>query len=103
MDDVLKLMAKYPNRVPILITCKGARLDAELKKRKYLVPCSMMVSEFMLKLHACLPPRKSRALFLYTAHNSALLCGTQTIGALYNHNNEVLNLVLCEENTFGMA
>jgi GABA(A) receptor-associated protein len=100
MDEIQKLLIKHPDRIPVIIKCRGNRIDDELKKRKYLVPRTLTISEFMLKLHPCLPARKNRALFLFSEKNNVLLCGSQSIGALETTNGAVV-LVLCEENAFG--
>ena len=96
-EEILKLRAKYPNRVPVLVRSRDARL--ELKKRKYLVPRDLTVSELLHHIHICLLRRPRRALFLYT-DGGIMLCGSQRIGSI-EHATPALTLEVAEENAFG--
>jgi hypothetical protein len=99
----------YPYKVPVVIQrhLKNNEL-VPLKRRKYLIPCSMKYSALMVILRQKilekekLPP--SIALFLFTESGN-ILCNTDNILNIYqqHHDREdgFLYLYYCSENTFG--
>lgn len=66
LEESRSIRSKYPDRVPVVIE-RYSRADLpEMEKKKYLVPCSMSVGQFIhiLRSRLHLPPEKALVIFV---------------------------------------
>lgn len=100
-----KILAKYPDRVPIYIEkSKQSSSDIpDLEKHKYLVPKTMTMGEFMYVVRRNINLTSKQAIFVFV--NKSILAPTSmTVGQLYEQyqaNDGMLYLDYTGENTFG--
>ncbi len=99
--EAQNILYRYPSRVPII--CELAGRDApELKKKKYLVPKDLMMTQFMyiIRKRVKLPPEKAMYMFI----NNKLMPGNSLIAEIYENekdNDGFLYVTYSGENTFG--
>jgi len=100
--DALKVIEKFPDRVPVIVT-KAPKCDlADIDRKKYLVPKGLTVGQFLyiLRKRINLPSEKSMYLF---AGRKLPVVGAP-IDELYKHHVDddgFLYLVYSSESTFG--
>jgi GABA(A) receptor-associated protein len=99
--EVERLRKKYPDRTPLLLL-KNNNTTVEFPKKKFLVPSSLTLGEFLQSIRNLykIPPEK--ALFFYIndilPNNSELV---SVIHERYKHEDGALHITYSEENTFG--
>jgi len=102
MAEATRIMQKYPNSVPVIISAStpiGKRLD----KRKFLCPRDITFGQFLTVVRSRLRLTSEDALFGFLTNNKIPNIG-DCIGTLYDlhHNNDrMLHLSITEETTFG--
>ena len=101
-EDSKKILEKYKDRIPVIVTkhktCKIKNID----KNKYLVPNDMTVGQFIYVVRKRLKLQPNMALFFYT--NNKLATTSALLSQVYNdEKNEdgFLYMVYQDENTFG--
>jgi GABA(A) receptor-associated protein len=97
------LIAKYPDRVPVIINQKkGSRLT-ELDKNKYLMHRDIKVSEFMSILRKKLKIEASQGIFIFV--DNKLPIHSMSFGELYDMYKdpitEFLYITYSSESVFG--
>ena len=95
----LKIMSKYPQRVPIIVDCKK---DINLDKKKYIVPNDLTVGQFIYILKKRIKMNYEQSIFLLC--NNILIMNTELIKNLYNKYKDAdgfLYIIISLENTFG--
>ena len=100
--ESLKIMSKYPDRIPILVErAKGCQLT-NIQKHKFLVCKDMSMSQFVFMIRKRIDLEPSQSLFMMV--NGKLSSGSTPIGQVYmDHKDEdgFLYMVYASENTFG--
>lgn len=92
---------KYPGRLPVLIWETGT---IEIKRRKFIVPKSITLGQFLYVLRKQLVNFNSAdGLFLFVSEQNILLPAGDTVEKIYNMYNKdgFLRFDLMRENTFG--
>jgi GABA(A) receptor-associated protein len=105
LSESSRILNKYDNKVPIIITkyktCKLPNID----KNKYLTPNELTLGQFLniIRKRIELPP--SQSIFIYV--NDNIMAPTSaTMSSLYNTYKDkdgFLYLSYCGENTFGFC
>lgn len=65
LEESRDIIAKYPNRVPLIVERYSKADLPELEKRKYLVPLDMSVGQFIHILSGRLELAPGKALFVF--------------------------------------
>jgi GABA(A) receptor-associated protein len=102
LTESKKIIDKYPNRVPIIVTknnkCKLKNID----KNKYLVPNEMTIGHFVYTIRKRLQLEPQLALFFFI--NNKVVATSSIMLEIYNNDkNEdgFLYITYQDENTFG--
>jgi hypothetical protein len=99
MSSIQRLLSKYPDHVPIVLSPGPfCRLKPEVHG-KYLVPTSQTVGQFAYNIRKRISLKSSQALFVFV--NNVLLPTGATFGEVYPGNNEIMYITYTGENTFG--
>lgn len=103
LRESTKVMNKYENRIPVVVTkSKYSKLE-EIDKNKYLVPSDLTIGQFLSILRKRLKLLPSQSIFVYVDDNK-LPPTSSTIMTIYKDGKDkdgFLYLTYCEENTFG--
>ena len=75
-------MAKYPDRVPVIINQKKGSKLTEVDKKKYLMHRDIKVSEFMFILRKKLKLESSQGIFIFV--DNKLPIHSSSFGELYD-------------------
>lgn len=105
-----RILAKFPDRIPIIIRTHDKNISKLLKKNKFLAPQYISVSTLLFTIRQHIKCDSSKALFLFC--NNKLISGTEILLKIYenykienklNYTNsdKFLYLDLTFENTFG--
>lgn len=101
--EALRIMKKYPDRVPIVIE-KVDRSDIpEIDKKKYLVPKELTMSQFVYVIRKRVRIQPEKAIFLFL-EDGTMPISSQMLSVAYNeHKNDdgFLYLRYGAEATFG--
>ena len=82
-DEALRIMKKYPDRIPIIVERSSSDTITELiNKNKYLAPSSLTVGQFVyvIRKRLVLPPEKAIFLFI----NNVLPPTASLLGTIYD-------------------
>lgn len=93
------IMKKHVDSIPIIVDCKS---NIELNKKKYIVPKSLNVEQFVYTLRKKLKLDQSQGIFLLC--NNTMISNNQMIINIYNkhhHEDGFLYIILTCENVFG--
>lgn len=98
-----RFRAKYPDRIPIVISPGNSSVDKFLlKKYKYLVPNEVTIGEFMCAIRDQIELPKEKAMFLFVNNvlppTSSRMC---TIFEQHKDDDGFLYMTYGLENTFG--
>lgn len=101
MSGINRLLAKYPDKIPIFVdVAKGSAIIID--KHKYLVPRDYTVSQFMYMIRKRTKLSHSSAIFIFCGKN--MLCSQELMRDVYDkykNKDGLLNMIVSEENTFG--
>jgi GABA(A) receptor-associated protein len=99
-----RVLAKYPDRVPII--CERSKTAPSacplIDKKKYLVPRDFTLGQYLFVVRKKLVLPKEKALFLFI--NNKIISSTQMIGDIYEknkHSDGFLYVYYSYENVFG--
>ena len=81
-----RILAKYPDRIPIIIECNDKELAKLIKKRKFLVPYDISVSYLVHIIRNKIKLDSSKAIFMF--YEKTLLTSASMIGELYEKHKE---------------
>ena len=104
LNESTKIIKKYPDRIPVIV--QKSNLDKETKcinKRKYLVPRSLTVGQFLFVIRKRLMLGPEKALFLFVNDGFVPPVGS-LLGTIYEENadeDKFLYITYSAENTFG--
>jgi GABA(A) receptor-associated protein len=104
LNESSKIILKYPHRVPVIV--EKSRRDTLIKninKRKYLVPCSLTIGQFLYVIRKRLTLGPEKALFLFIAGEHIPPTGS-LLGNIYEkyaNKDKFLYITYSGENVFG--
>jgi len=104
LNEAEKIIKKYPDRIPVIV--QKSDLDKETKcinKRKYLVPESLTLGQFLFVIRKRLNLGPEKALFLFVNNGFVPPVGS-LLGTIYAENanrDKFLYITYSAENTFG--
>ena len=102
-DEALRIMQKYPDRIPIIVErCSNDTTTELINKNKYLAPSSLTVGQFVyvIRKRLVLPPEKAIFLFI----GGILPPTASLLGSIYDEHKDrdhFLYITYSGENTFG--
>ena len=100
--ECLKIQAKYPDRIPTIMT-RGRGADfPQLESSKFLIPKDLSVGQFIYVLRTKIQLRPEQSVFVFV--NGILPQNSQMISIVYEKNvaeDGFLYLTITSENTFG--
>jgi GABA(A) receptor-associated protein len=101
--EVLSLLKKYPNRIPIYLekssSCTAVELD---HKKKFLVPDELQVGQFLYTIRQRIKLRPDQALFIF--FNKQQVNTNELLKNVYEKHraqDDMLYATYTTENTFG--
>ncbi|MBT3407105.1 hypothetical protein HN415_00310 [Candidatus Woesearchaeota archaeon] len=98
-----KMLEKYPDRIPIIVTKSRRSTLSDIDKNKFLVPVDLTVGQFMYVVRKRIKNIDStQAIYLFI--NNTLPQITSLIGEVYKNNKNKDNFLYIEyngEETFG--
>lgn len=103
--DYLKVTAKYPSKLPILMETPNNQID--LKKTKFLMDYDQSLNDLIISFRKTQQLLPAEAIFLYAYDKKNLpiiLSGSDTMGIIYEkykYNDGFLYIHVQKENTFG--
>lgn len=101
-NESIKIMQKYPSRIPIIVEKNDKCNFQDIDKRKYLVPKDLNMNQFTFIIRKRIKLDSSQAIFLMI--NNTLCPSNTNIGEVYDdfHNEDgFLYITYSSENTFG--
>jgi GABA(A) receptor-associated protein len=109
VGEVERLRAKYPERLPVMVTrSPHSPMDTpEIKKHKFLVPNDFMFADLLTTIRKwlALPPEKALFLFVVSRDKSEWIPSPSTVlvdlHEAHRARNGVLYTMYALENTFG--
>lgn len=102
--EASRLLAKYPDRVPIIVEKVEKTELPELDKKKYLAPVDLTAGQFLYVLRKRLQLKPEKAMFLFTEKTKSLPAGNTQMGEIHQHHRDedgFLYLLVSAEETFG--
>lgn len=103
-SEASRIMAKYPDRIPIIVEKTECADIPDIDKKKYLVPCDITLGQFQYVIRKKISLRDDQAIFLLI--NNTLQPTSSLISQLYNDHREdcgYLFIKYTSENTFGTS
>jgi GABA(A) receptor-associated protein len=97
-----RVLAKYPDRVPIICERNTKAKIEDIDKKKYLVPCDLTSGQFVYVIRKRLNLRAEKAIFLFV--NGVIPSSSQNLVALYDQHKDLdgfLYITYSDENVFG--
>lgn len=102
-EESNKIIAKYEDRIPIIVTKDPKSQIKDINKNKFLAPRDLTLGQFLCVIRKRVELEDSEALFVFV--NEATLATTSsTIGELYDEfvdEDGFLYMIYCSENAFG--
>ena len=103
INETKYIKEKYPNHVPILLSCSN---DIFIEKHKYIIPSSLSITEFLFIIRKRMHPKleNGEALFCFIGENDIIPRYSASIGEYYLKEKYIDNYLLLriqKENTFG--
>lgn len=103
LDESQRILAKYPDRIPIICEKNSSCKDApEIDKTKYLVPIDLTMGQFMYVIRKRIKLGPEKGLFLFI--NEKIPASTHLINEIYHTHRDsdgFLYISYATENTFG--
>jgi GABA(A) receptor-associated protein len=103
LSESTKILDKYENRIPVIITqSKECRLPP-IDKNKYLIPFDLTIAQFLNVLRKRIKLDDSQSLYIYV-NKSIMPATSATFTSIYDKHKDkdgFLYLIYCGENTFG--
>jgi GABA(A) receptor-associated protein len=102
-EESSRIIKKYPDKLPIIVTkSKKTRLE-NIDKNKFLVPNDMTLGQFLLIIRKRIKLKQEESLFLLIKDNS-MIESSKTLLQIYEDNKDedgFLYITYCGENVFG--
>lgn len=103
LSESKRIMAKYPDRIPLIIFKDPKSQLAQLDKYKYLIPLDLTLGQFIHVIRKKIKLTSEKSIFLFTQKNTLITISEMmnTVYKKYKDEDGFLYLVYFEENTFG--
>ncbi|CAI9778831.1 unnamed protein product [Fraxinus pennsylvanica] len=104
LEESKEIIAKYPDRVPVVVERYSKTDLPEMEKKKYLVPRDMSVGQFIYVLSGRLHLAPGKALFVFV--NNTLPQTSSLMETMYDSSKDedgFLYMCYSSEKTFGCA
>ena len=98
-----KILNKYPDRIPIIVTKNASSTLKDIEKCKFLVPKDLTIAQFTVIVRKRISLNDKETLFLFI-NNKTLATGSSSISEIYEqskHEDGFLYISYCNENVFG--
>ena len=96
---------RHPDKVPVMLDEHGdAGNQLALKKKKFMIPRNVTCAQFIVMIRERIQLHPTQTLFFMTVPKHHLICGTTTIGELYDkekNDDGFLYVVYAFEHSFG--
>lgn len=95
-----QILAKYPNRIPII--CEPFGDVPELDRNKYLVPDDLPIAQFLYIIRKRMLIKPEKSIYLFVKNH--IMAGNMLLYSVYNKYNDedgFLYITYGGENTFG--
>lgn len=103
LSESKRIMAKYPDRIPLIIFKDPKSQLEQLDKYKYLIPLDLTLGQFIHVIRKKIKLGPEKSIFLFTQQNNIMTVSEMMNTVYKKHKDEdgFLYLVYFEENTFG--
>ena len=101
-EKIIKILKRYPNKVPLYVEKGKSSKLKDLPKKKYLLPSNMTLGDFMIYIRKQIKLSPNEALFLFI--NGKLEVNSLKISEIYHREKDencILHIIYDTENTFG--
>jgi GABA(A) receptor-associated protein len=102
-EEADRIMRKYPDRMPIIVTKSVYSNVPEIDKQKYLAPIDLTLGQFQYVIRKRLKLSPEKALFLFI--NGEIYCPSVLLISIYEKEHDTgdgfLHMTYSGENTFG--
>lgn len=102
-SEALRIRAKYPDRVPVIVNKDPRDKDTpDIDKKKYLVPGDLTIGQFQYVVRKRIKINSEKSLFMFI--NGKLPASSQLLRTVYEENQNddgFLIITYSGENTFG--
>ena len=108
ISESTRILAKYPDKIPVIIECQDKELNGRINKKKFLVPNDISISYLLQIIRGRIKLESSKAIFMYV--DNKLLTPHIMMREIYNNyitnkrqekEDKFLYIELAYENTFG--
>lgn len=102
LTESSRVLAKYPERIPIICERNSRSNVQDIDKKKYLVPCDLTSGQFVYVIRKRLCLRADKAIFLFV--NGVIPSSSQNLASLYQEHKDLdgfLYITYSDENVFG--
>lgn len=102
MEESVRMMGKYPDRIPVIVERSTSSQLPDIDKPKYLVPSDLTLGQFIHVIRKRIKLTSEQAIFIFVK-NSMPICGTLMSDLYSKHKDDdgFLYVVYNGENTFG--
>ncbi len=103
LSESKRIMAKYPDRIPLIIFKDLKSQLEQLDKYKYLIPLDLTLGQFIHVIRKKIKLAPEKSIFLFTQQNN-IMTVSEMMNTIYKKHKDkdgFLYLVYFEENTFG--
>lgn len=100
-----RILAKYPDKIPVIIECQNKELNERIHKKKFLAPRDISISYLLQIIRGRIKLESGKAIFMYV--DNKLLTPNIMINEIYEkymedkREDKFLYVELAYENTFG--
>ena len=103
-QECAKMIAKFPDRIPIIVERSKDASIPEMDRKKFLVPSDIVFGQFQSIIRKRININQATALFLFVGNNDRMIPISQLISNVYEAEKDqdgFLYIVYTSENTFG--
>ena len=103
LSESKRIMAKYPDRIPLIVFKDPKSQLGQLDKYKYLIPLDLTLGQFIHVIRKKIKLGPEKSIFLFTQQNNIMNVSElmNSVYRKYKDKDGFLYLVYFEENTFG--
>ena len=106
-----RILARYPNYIPVIVETSEKDIATNLLKNKYLVPRDVSISHLIFNIRKNLNTNSSKAVFIFC--DNMLVNGTEIMSLIYERyrnnfkkddpefSDKFMYIFITYENTFG--
>ena len=109
VSESTRILAKFPDKIPVIIETEDEDIKKNLRKNKFLVPYDVSASYLLVVVRRQIKISSSTALFMFC--NNLLLTSNEMMGKVYEdykiknnigpNSDKFLYIKISKENTFG--